>query len=156
MVLAPLWSTVNSSLSLWKCVLSPKMPSASGGHLPPDSHQRLCPQTPVIGSRARHSSPPFCSPNFKLLAPSLLGYVLLLRRGKWCQSTSSSNRDVDRLIADQRDRATPFCRADKLRDATSCRGTVWLRASTHYAVGPRGGMLVPSVHFGPRISRRVG
>jgi len=51
-----------------------------------------------------------------------MGYVLR-RRGKWCQSTSFSARDVDRLTAEERDCTTPVCRADKLRDATSCRGT---------------------------------
>ena len=52
----------------------------------------------------------------------MMGYVLR-RRGKWCQSTSFSARDVDRLTAEERDCTTPVCRADKLRDATSCRGT---------------------------------
>ena len=52
----------------------------------------------------------------------MMDYVLR-RRGKWCQSTCFSARDVDRLTAEERDCTTPVCRADKLRDATSCRGT---------------------------------
>jgi len=49
---------------------SSKMSSASGGFVS-GPRWGLWPHTPAIGSRSRHSSPPFCSPNFKLLPTPL-------------------------------------------------------------------------------------
>jgi len=44
--------------------------------------------------------------------------VDVLRHGKWCQSTSSNDRDVDRLIVVMINHATP-CRADRPRDRST-------------------------------------
>jgi len=58
-------------ISLRGAKSSPDLPP---GALPPGPPLWALPQTPVIGSRsrARLSSPPFCSPNFKLLPTPLM------------------------------------------------------------------------------------
>jgi len=56
---------------------------------------------------------------------------------KWCQSTSLSDHNVVQLTAEQRDRAMPLRHADKLRDATSCRGTAQRHVGQRNRAMPR-------------------